>query len=61
MEEGAEKLAKEVILEQGQERFGPPELEMTTRLEGISDLPRLKRIHKCVMQATSWQDVLDTP
>jgi hypothetical protein len=63
LEEGEEAKAKNVILRQGQKRFGPPDESIAARLSGITDRDRLDRLIDRLFDATatSWQDLLDTP
>ena len=63
LDEGREAEAKDMILRQGQKRFGPAEESVTARLAGITDLDRLVRLIDRLFDgtATSWQDLLDTP
>jgi hypothetical protein len=61
MDEGAERQVKKDILRLGQKKLGAADTSMTTKLEGISDLERLNRIHDRLFEATTWQDLLDTP
>ncbi len=63
LDEGAEAKAKNIILRQGQKRFGPPDEAAAARLSSISDLDRLDRVTDRLFDASakSWQDLLDTP
>jgi hypothetical protein len=53
--------SKESIREIGQERFGPLPNEIDSRLDKIEDLARLRRIHKRLLKAADWNDLLATP
>jgi hypothetical protein len=64
VDEGREADSKEVILRQGQKRFGPPGEAITARLHAITE--NVARLHRMIDRlfdntATSWQDLLDTP
>jgi hypothetical protein len=61
LDEGREEEAKEGIVRLGKKRFGPVEEPMLVQLNGITDLERLHRIHDRLLDATDWQDLLDTP
>lgn len=60
-DEGREAEAKQVLLELGQKRFGPGGETAATRLSAITDLDRLRRMVSRLLDAASWQDLLDTP
>ena len=61
LEEGEEVNAKKVILRLGAKRFGTADATIAARLETITGLARLDRIVDRLLDATSWQDLLDTP
>lgn len=61
LEEGEEIRAKKVIRRLGEKRFGPAGDAMEARLDAIKDLGRLDRLEDRLLDATSWQDLLDTP
>jgi hypothetical protein len=61
IDEGQEKALREVILVQGEDRFGPPGESVKVSLSTIGDLDRLKRMARRTPKVGSWQDVLDTP
>jgi hypothetical protein len=61
IEEGEEIRAKKDILRVGQKRLGPADATVSARLEAITDLARLDRIIDRLLDATSWQELLDTP
>lgn len=60
IDEGREEQIKKDILQLARQRFGQGDSTIPTRLEGITDLDRLERIHSRLLVATSWQDLLDT-
>jgi hypothetical protein len=61
LEEGEQKGARDIILQMGEEKFGPPDESYKTQLNLITDLDRLRRMGRRAVTATTWQDVLDTP
>ncbi|HJT79410.1 MAG TPA: DUF4351 domain-containing protein [Gemmataceae bacterium] len=61
LDEGREDQAKKDILQLAQKRFGPADEATLARLNGITDLERLERLHDRLLDATGWQDLLDTP
>jgi hypothetical protein len=61
IEQGCEKEAKSVLLRQGTRRFGAPDETISTQLSAITDLERLHRLEERVLDASTWQELLDTP
>ena len=61
LDEGREEQVKEDILRLAQKRFGPADETVAARLNGITDLERLRRLLDRLLEATGWQDLLDTP
>ncbi len=61
IDEGQEKHAKAVLLRLGTRRFGPADDSVLARLNAITDLDRLDRQIDRLLEAASWQDLLDTP
>jgi hypothetical protein len=61
IDEGREEQVKKDILRLARKRFGPADEAVTARLNGITDLERLERLLDRLLDATSWQDLLDTP
>ena len=61
LEEGEEKATRESILVVGEERFGPVEETVRGQLANITDLARLKRMHRRAVKAANWQEILETP
>jgi hypothetical protein len=61
IDEGREIQARRVIRRLAQRTLGEPDEPTITRLEGITDIDRLERIIDRTMEASSWQDLLDTP
>jgi hypothetical protein len=61
LEEGQGKGIREIILVQGEDRFGPPNESVKANLNNITDLNRLMRIARQTPKAASWDEVLATP
>jgi hypothetical protein len=61
LDEGREEQIKADILRLARKRFGPAEESMLAQLSGITDLERLNRLLDNLLDATGWQDLLDTP
>jgi predicted transposase YdaD len=61
LEEGQEKEAREIILRLGAKRFQPADDAVRTNLSAIHDLERLHRLMDRLNEASTWQDLLDTP
>jgi hypothetical protein len=61
IDEGREKEVKRGIMSLGKQRFGAPNEAIESKLKAIIVLERLERIIDRIFDATSWQDLLDTP
>ena len=61
LDEGREEATREDILVVGEERFGPPEEAVRSKLANITDLERLKRMLRRSVKAANWQEILETP
>ena len=61
VEEGEAAGRQKMLLEQGQDRFGPPTEAADAAVRAITDLDRLRRMGKRVLAATGWDDLLATP
>jgi hypothetical protein len=61
LERGQEKFAREAILVIGEERFGPADEAVRAQVVNVTDLERLRRMHRRAVKAAGWQDILDTP
>ena len=61
LDEGQEKATRENILVVGEERFGSADEAVRSQLSHITDLSRLKRMHRRAVKAASWQEILTTP
>jgi hypothetical protein len=60
LEEGEEKATRELILIQGEDRFGPPDETVKAGVNNTKDLNRLKRMARQTPKAASWQEILET-
>ena len=58
LEEGAITALHNVIPDQGHVRFGKAEESTKHRVESISDVSRLKRLAKGLLNASSWEELL---
>lgn len=61
LEEGAIKNAHRTLQLQGKQRFGTPTEDTVAALKAIKDLDRLERLTVAVLDAESWEELLDTP
>jgi hypothetical protein len=61
LDEGQVRATREDVLVVGEERLGPADEAQRSSLTNISDLDRLKRMHRRAVKAASWQEILDTP
>ncbi|CAN5209521.1 hypothetical protein BH10PLA2_BH10PLA2_05490 [soil metagenome] len=61
LDEGRERHAKHVLRMQGKRRFGPADSAIDAAIQVATDLDRLDRMLERIFDATSWQDLLDTP
>ena len=61
LDKGQEKATRKDSLVVGEERFGPPEEAMRVQLANVTDLGRLKRMHRRAVKAASWLEILQTP
>jgi hypothetical protein len=61
LEEGAIEEIKKILSRQGRKRFGPPSESIAAALNSVGDLERLERMTERVLDAATWQELLDTP
>jgi hypothetical protein len=61
LDEGAEKLLRELIPIVGEERFGPADEVSRKQFDAVTDLDRLKRMYRRIIKAANWEEVLGTP
>lgn len=57
---GVARGRQDSILELAQDRFGPPTPHAEATIRSITDVPRLQRIARHVLNATGWDDLLAT-
>jgi predicted transposase YdaD len=60
-EKGRKEGVREIVLLQGEDRFGKPSAAMVKRLRAVDDLERLQRISKNLLHVKSWKELLETP
>lgn len=60
LEEGEEKAWREAVFCVGEERFGPPDESIRSQLSNITNLGRLKSMHRRAVKAASWHEIVDT-
>jgi predicted transposase YdaD len=58
--EGRAEGSLRVLLRLGRKRFGEPDAATLTQLQAITDLDRLDRMAERMMEAASWQELLQT-
>jgi hypothetical protein len=51
---------QKILLQQGSDRFGPPEAETEKALRAIDDLDRLERMTRAVLKTRDWHELLST-
>jgi predicted transposase YdaD len=61
LSEGLAAGARQLLLLQGEDRFGPPDPATRAALEAISDMSRLDDLAHRIVNATSWQELLPSP
>jgi hypothetical protein len=61
LDEGKVDNAQEMIRDLGTDRFGKPRRNDLKLLRAITDIERLKRIHRRILSAADWADLLSTP
>jgi hypothetical protein len=60
LEEGRVLQAKDDILRLGTKKFGPPSDPITARGEVLSDIDHLERIRDRMLEACTWEALLNT-
>lgn len=60
-EKGQEKATREIILAQGEDRFGSPDEHIKDLLNAVTDVARLKRMARVTPKAATWMEILATP
>jgi hypothetical protein len=61
IEKGREQATHKLILSLGLKLHGKPTAAVRKKLEAITDLARLERIHDRLVDAKGWADLLETP
>jgi predicted transposase YdaD len=57
--EGRLEEAKRILLRQGRKRFGQPKAAVKSKIDAIADLAQLERLSDRVLDATSWDELID--
>ncbi|MGE3912527.1 MAG: hypothetical protein AB7K36_24410 [Chloroflexota bacterium] len=57
-EEGRAEIARRFVLDLGTETFGAPDQATVAALQEISDLTTLERLHRRILTATNWAELL---
>ena len=60
-EEGRAEALQKTVLRLGGRRFGQPNNEITAAVAAITDVDRLERLTEQLLQASNWQELLETP
>lgn len=55
---GAVREARAMVLELATEKFGPPPPDVVAAIQAVDDVPKLRRMNKRVLVASSWQHLL---
>jgi predicted transposase YdaD len=53
--------ARQLLIELGSDRFGPPDARTAATLDRIRDLQRLKELGVRLLRARNWQELLGSP
>jgi predicted transposase YdaD len=57
--EGRLEEAKRILLRQGRKRFGHPKAAVKSKIDAIADLAQLERLSDRVLDANSWDELID--
>ena len=58
---GITEEARRLLLRLGGQRFGEPGQQIVAAVTAMNDVDRLERLTDRLLQATGWQELLDTP
>jgi len=58
--EGEVQTRRDILLVQGEDRFGAPSESVRAELQAINDEARLKAMAKRILHVASWKDLLAT-
>jgi hypothetical protein len=50
---------KRLLLRQGRKRFGQPKASVKSKIEAIADLAQLERLSDRILDANSWDELID--
>jgi hypothetical protein len=53
-----ERMLREVLLQMGTAKYGPPTDDQAAQLAAIQNLPRLRRLTERLMKVDSWEALL---
>jgi len=53
--------AEKMLVQLGEIRFGPPDEPTRNAIELLKDLDRLERLHKRLLAASNWSELLAEP
>jgi hypothetical protein len=59
--QGAIQELKKTLRLLGRKRFGPPDSRVLAALDGINDIDQLERLAVRILDAASWDELLQTP
>jgi hypothetical protein len=59
LDEGRAQEAKRIVLLLGSQRFGPPSAPLRAALEAVSDLSQIEDVARRLLDAPSWDKLLD--
>jgi predicted transposase YdaD len=57
--EGRLEEAKRILLRQGRKRFGQPKAAVKSKIDAIADLAQLERLSDRILDANSWDELID--
>jgi predicted transposase YdaD len=57
--EGRLEEAKRILLRQGRKRFGQPKAAVKSKIDAIADLAQLERLSDRILNANSWDELID--
>ena len=60
-EEGRAEALQKTVLRLGGRRFGEPGKEIAVDVAAITDVDRLERLTEQLLQASNWEELLETP
>lgn len=61
LDQGSTREAHRILLRQGRKRFGEASEDVQTAVKSVTDIERLERMSERLLEAATWQEVLQTP